>query len=1145
MSIRYIFGMAGSGKTKACVSELLAAAEQDSERSVIYIVPEQFSLQSERIILQNVKAASMKIQVLSFLRLSYWVLSKTGHQSRSVLDDVGKHMLLQAVLQKIENELTLYKPARQLPGFLDMLARQITEFYQYGLTPELLELRASALSDDVQSQKSLKIKLTELSRIYRSYAALKDTSLISNDETLDILAGRINSCSFLYGAEIWVDGFHGFTVQEHRVLTELMQVAGQITFAFTVPSGDFIKSSALLEGPFAGIQQAILTLNKNAETYSVSPGVNRYIQPSPEQDGRMNDLKYLRDRFFDFPAIPFRHSDRAVRIYEAQSRIDEVRHTASKILELARERGFSFSDIGVAACDLEEYHKLIKTVFPQYGIPCFIDRNRDIMSHPLTEMILSAIDCVIKGRRYDEIFRLFRTGLTTLTQQETDKLENYVLAYGIRGNRWDSPFTLGFSSANAEFSEPEINALREKAVSIFSIIEKHFKKRAAAVSSYAGGVVHMLRELLVPEKLDGWISDSYESDMEKFREHRQIWGKVTHVFDRMVSMLGADSVIGIRAFRDLLSAGFEGTSMGLIPPGLDQVVVTDLRRSRLPGIKALFVLGVNEGSMPQASRDDGLISGAERDTLKQSLDITLAPSGVSLTYESFLQFYLAITKPTSFLGVSYYLGGLDGKSGASSVIQTFKAMFPDSPVEKTSGDPLAAVSAEAPAFSYLAGKLSQINDYGISPFDKDVYSYFKNSGTYGAKLSKLYSAISDRGGDVRRLSGKNISEIYKKNLRTSVSRLEKYVSCPFSYFARYNLRAGERSLYELQSVDVGNVFHEVMDRFAKKLGEQNIDWASLNRDELLKIAGECVAESTAGAASEILKSSGRYKSLAARIGDISTSALAALTKHIRRGEFSFYSSEFEFKGTEHGGNAIVLTVEEGFDIIIEGKIDRIDLLLQNGVTYVKIIDYKSGSVHFSFSRLFFGLQLQLLLYLDAFIGQMSAGGVDARPAAALYFRIANPTADHGEIGDKPVADVILKQFKMEGVVLKERGVYSALDLPLRESGGTSPVVPGGLLGGKNFDYESADFRKSPYLLTSGEFSAASAFANEKVREIGKKIKSGDVTARPYKDKSMTACDYCEYKPICRFDRLLDREGFNQPYVGAKEAENIIKGSANY
>lgn len=1077
MGLKLIVGRAGSGKSTVCLEELAEKQKKEPDRTLILIVPEQFSLQAERDLSRKTGEGILSATVLSFGRLAHRVFGECGVARRLPLTDMGKAMVLRKVLMEERENLVYFRRSVDKNGFLDKLSLTVSECFQYAISPDRLEeLRQTAREGSI-----LQKKLTDLCRIYQGYQAYIEQGYLSADETLDLLAGAMKDSKFLQGAEVWLDGFYGFTPQEYRVIQNLLWQCQTVTVTLTMDEQTLFSNSLLPSAPFF-------------EPWDTSRRLRRLAQAA----GAAMDAPLVlgESRRFQSPALSaleagfFAYQPKAVSagghvlVRAAADRYEEAETAAREILRLVREEGYRYRDIALMTRALEDYGAILPGVFARYGIPCFLDSRREVLSHPLMELVRNALTVVGAEYPYEALFRYLKTGLTDLSREEIDGLENHVLAKGLDRYRFRRPWR-----------DADMEALRLR---VTDPLEQCLSRKKQTVRRFAEQVYALITRLPVAEKLD----------MDSLID-RQSWKILIEVLDNLVGILG-DKVVSIQEFAKLLDAGLSGSSLGLLPSGVDRVIIGDIERTRFPEIRALFVLGVNDGVLPSVGDAEGLFAEVERETLT-GMGVDLAHGGSRRAFEEQFLIYTGLTKPREKLILSYALGDLNGKAmQPSAIIHKIERLFPDCRAEEK--DDLEGITVAGASFRTLGQKLS--GEAPLSPVWQDALGYFMTAEDWAAQKTLLLRGLN------RDRQEAPLKNLRAKALYASVSRLEKYVSCPYAYFLQYGLQAKERREFTLATPDLGSLFHSVLEWVSRTLASRNLNWRDLTQAEMDALVEEGV--DALAPELQVLYSTAGNQYLVRRLKRIAKRAVWALSAHIRAGSFEPLGYEIGF-GRDEMLPPIDMDLPSGKKMRLFGKIDRVDILEQDGRTYVKIIDYKSGSKAFQLQDVYYGLQLQLLLYLDTFLkeGRPVLGKEALCPGGVFYFRIQDPVLkEEQELEEETAEEKRLQKLRLSGLALAEDAVVKGLDSRFgtaEEAGflpGASAVVPLGV----NAD---GSLRKDAAAVDEAAYAALLRYAVNKAAAVGDSILSGSIPVAPAKTKEGVPCRYCSYHAVCQFDTAYD------------------------
>lgn len=1106
MALRFLIGAAGTGKTEYCMKEIITAQSAHRGRQ-IFLVPEQYTSQAERdLTARTERKGILTAEVLSFGRLAHQFFAKNGLNRAVILGDVGKQMALQKILLEQRDDLPYFCHMMDKNGFVSRLGKTITEFFRYRVTPEQLE----TMSNQEGLSHSVQDKCRDMASIYRRYEEFLSETYLTGDTTLSLLEEKLASSAAFKDTEIWLDGFYGFTPQEYGVIAQLLRLCKRVSITLPMDEHSYFASSLPPAAPFFEPHLTKQKLVSLAEEMGIAMEFPVFFKENHR--AKTPALTFLeRNYFYGYYKKSPDHE--GIHICSCATRESEMAYAAGQILSLVREQGLRYRDIAIVTNAMSAYEKGLKGILSEAGIPCFVDSRRDIASHPLIGLVNSLLECVVYDFRYESVFSYLKTGLTPMAQEDMDILENYVLAYGIKDYKWKKDvWAYGFQPGQ-EAEQAYLNDLRAQVMTPFAPLLALKRKKNLPLWDWVTALVVQLDTLGIAEKLTA-LSEAAaaKGNAAKAEEHRQIWQILMDVLQKAVEILG-DAPMSLDTFARILSAGLEESSMGLIPPTADSLLVGDIERSRLPDIKALLVLGVNDGILPAPAENTGIFTETEREALTTA-GMELAPDGKRKLFEEQFLIYRGLTKPSHALYLTYANGDTEGKAlFPSSLIARIAKMYPTLTEERDDTLPLSSLTPGG-CFHQLGTQMRKhVEESPMEPLWQDIYSYFATTPQWQQRLSLLRQGFSvhDRR---QKLSPKTAKSLYGKNILSSVSRLERFAACPFAYFAEYGLKARPRQLYQLRTPDLGNLFHQVLEQFAATLKKDGISWQTLTQEETERRMDAAVDEAAPHLGNEILLDSAANRYLIKRLKRISRRAGWTLVRHIQSGMFEPAGYEVGF-GPHEALPPIVIGMSDGSKLILRGKIDRIDLLDAEGNKFVKIIDYKSGTKAFDFQDIYYGLQLQLLLYLDAYL--KNHGTDSYRPGGVFYFRITDPTQTvTEEMSAEEIEKLLYSKMQMSGLVLENETVIKAMDEVF-----VDPVSGGMRLGASDIIPLKYTKKGTPtassLLATEEEYNALMAFTAKRAAAIGESMKSGIITPAPYRKQNSTPCDYCVFSSICRYE----------------------------
>ena len=1114
MSLRFCFGPSGSGKSHRIYEEIMQRAAEEPGRNFLIIVPDQFTMQTQKdLVMRSDRDGILNIDVLSFGRLSHRILEEVGTKEMPVLDDTGKSLVLQKVAADLKEQLPAMGSLLHKQGYIHEVKSAISEFMQYGISTQDMD----KLITSAQKRGALAMKLKDLKTLYRGFQDYIRDHFITTEETLDVLRRSLSKSKILKGSVVVFDGFTGFTPIQNRLIQELMRVCAETIVTVTIGVGEDPYKMDGEQKLFHLSKKTVADLEKLAAEAEVERGEDLFVKGGPNRFAKAPALHYLEQNLFRYQYEPYAGEQQEIHMFEALSPREEVHQTALYIRHLIREQGMTYRDIAVVIGDLEGYASYVETEFGQLEIPCFLDRTRGIVLNPMIEYIKSALQLYIKDFSYDTVFHFLRSGMADISREEIDELENYVIRTGARGYRtYSRLFTRRTEElqGNAEGSEQaeekpmeRLNRIRQQFMDAVEILHMGSQEKAG---DYVSHLYDFLEQNQVQQKLLNYQQQfEKEGDLSRAREYAQIYRLVMDLLDQVYELLGEEE-ISRQEFADILEAGFGEITVGTIPQNVDRIVVGDMERTRLKQVKVLFFLGVNDGNIPKNASKGGIISDMDREFLIES-GTEMAPSPRQQMYIQRLYLYLNMTKPSEQLYLSYAKVNSEGKGiRPSYLIDTVRKLFPAMSVEYPQNrSRLEQIEGRQEGARYLAEELREYVE-GTLPEEErqDFYLMYRAYEADAAGRDLLTRAA------FRRYRESGLSRIvaralYGQQLENSVSRLETYAACACRHFLQYGLSLQEREEFGFEASDMGTVYHAVLENFAGKLAESNLTWWDFTEDFAAKAVKESVEAYAATYGETVLYSSARNEYAITRMSRILTRTVLTLQKHLKQGSFQPDDYELSFRFAEDL-DSIHVDLSEDEKMHLQGRIDRIDVSEDAEHVYVKVIDYKSGNRKFDLAALYYGLQLQLVVYMNAAMEMESRKHPDKEivPAALLYYHIDDPTIETPvELTDEQINEQILAKLRMNGVVNSDPGVVERLDRYMQDKSVVIPVEK----------KKDGSFSARSGVLSREEMQLISSYVDAKIRSIGREILDGKIAANPYEKGNEEACTYCAYKKVCGFD----------------------------
>lgn len=1132
MALQFYFGPSGSGKSKRLHQDVLHMAAKDPDCNFLFLVPDQFTMQTQTdLVKESPGGGIMNIDVLSFGRLTHRIFEETGYGRKPVLDDTGKSLVLRKVASSVKEELPVLSGNLNKIGYIHEIKSAISEFKQYGLSVE----RVGELAEFSKSRGTLYYKLKDLKTLYQAFDTYVAERFITTEDTLALLSRAVHESKIMKNSVVIFDGFTGFTPIQYRLIAELMELSRMVIVSVTLGEGENPYRIMGEQELFYLSKKTVRDLQKWAQKRNVRQAEDVYLGKGGLPRFRESrELAHLEKQLFRYPLKPYEESQKdcipAIQIREAMSPAGEVRGACILIKKLVLEQNYSYRDIAVVTGELETYGDFFEREAATYDIPVFIDRTRGILLNPFLEYIRSALRIVLQNFSYESVFHYLRSGLADFTMEETDLLENYILATGIKGRKkWGELFTRNATE--------QINELRAR---LYGQMTPLLQKQETA-SDYVKALYEFIVAGRIQEKLLTF-EEQFRADGEEERakEYAQIYRLVMELLNQIEGLLKEETMT-LQEFADILDSGFAEIEVGTIPGGVDRVIVGDMERTRLNQVKVLLFLGVNDGNIPRNANKGGIISDIDREFLKDS-DIELAPTPRQQMFTQRLYLYMNMTKPSERLYLSYARISSDGKTlRPSYLIDTVKALFPcayQGNLMEGKESVTERIMGKKDALPYVAEELrerAQGRAGGMT--DEEFFSlcriYWEDSAFRG-QMEKLLQAAYEHY-EHKPLGAMIARMVYGTVLENSVSRLERYAACAYAHFLQYGLNLKEREVFRLENTDLGNIYHEVLEVFSHRLKEHGYTWLDFPKEEGEQLLWKALENCSMQYGETILYSSARYQYMIERMYRILKRTIWALKEQLKSGKFLPEAFEMSFSRVENL-DAVNITLSEEEKMKLRGRIDRLDTCEDEDHIYVKVIDYKSGNKKFDLAAVYYGLQLQLIVYMNVAAEMMKKSHPDKEvvPAALLYYHVNDPMIkSEEELSPEQVNDQLLKELRMNGLVNDSEEVIGLLDGSFATKSSIIPV--------ERKSDGSLSARSS--VVNRQDYEVISNYVNQKMHQFGTEILQGNIEVNPCEQGNTESCTYCTFREICAFDGKIPGFEKRKPGHGMdvlKDEQDILE-----
>lgn len=1081
--LRLILGRAGAGKTTRAMN-MFKTAMQDGRRRLYYIVPEQYSHDAERQLLTICgDTLSLHGEVLSFSRLSNRVFAECGGTGISLLDNGGRILLMSRAVSAVSGKLRMYGSAEQTVDFLEKLAAAAKELKNACVTPEEL-LRAAEAADS-----PLKEKLSDLGLILGAYDAYLMGETADPDDTLKRLADAIGDSDFFDGGLIWIDGFTDFTELELRVIEAVMKKNVDMTVCLTC---DGIDGS---EEIFEPARKTALRLIRMAE----ASGNGWEVVPAEGRGGKSEALAFVEKNLFLYKSGEFAGDRRGVGIFRAGAPDLECEAAASKVLELLRE-GYRLRDIAVAVCDWAAYGTLAENIFEKYGTPVYVSKKTDIRAMPPAALIENALETVIGGWEYENVFAYLKTGLTGIGARELDALENYVLKWNLKGSIWtrEDDWTFPVSGYEEDYGggAGELEKINETRRAVALPLKKLQKalKTAAAFGDKLRALYVFLEDIGLPERLREKSEQFLKSgELQLGDAYRQFWEILVRAFDQFYAIAG-DISGSTDEFARLWRLLISQYDLGSIPISLDRVSLGDISRVRRRGCKCLIVIGACDDALPGASGPAGLISDGERRDLT-GLGLTLPGSAEDRLYRELNMIYSVFSMPSDVLFVTWPESGPGGgEKRPSFVVRRIKDMF--SLREENDGSFRFRLSAVRPAFELAASALGD----PLNPVAAAAAASLGRDAEYSEKLKKIAEASKRNRGS---LSPRLSSLLYGGRLVLSASRIDKFYACRYLYFLQYGLRAKPRKPAGFDAPTAGTFMHYILENVTREIVETRGGFKDVDDETCLGLMQKYVSRYVAEKLDGFKDKSSRFIYLFNRLVRDASFIVLDMARELKSSEFVPLDFELEFSDT--GALPAYALAAGDAEVKIKGFVDRVDGWEHHGKLYLRVVDYKTGKKSFSLSDVLHGMNMQMLIYLFALKKSgFDRYGREIVPAGVLYAPAREEIVQASRYACAEEIDALRgKKLRRSGLLLRDGEVLEAM-----ERGDEKKYIPVRL---------TADGPDGDSLAAAGQLERLRAHIDAMLLEIAGNVRRGAIQAEPYfKNENDNACLICDYYEACLF-----------------------------
>lgn len=1177
MSLQFVIGRAHTEKETALISEMKEIMDQDSTTQVFYLVPDHIKFETEITVLQYLKSLQenpkdytgmINLQVFSISRLAWYFLQDNAIYNQTQLTETGLSMLVRKLVKDNETSLSIFRGESTQQGFIEKLTSLFMEMRNGRINIEDLEKLSVIEEPDVTRDNDFKQKIADIQLLFQSFNEQLINQYIEKEDIIKVLIEEIKNRD-MSNTTIYINHYQNFSAQEQELLIELIRSCKNVVVSLVLDQKYAVEPPELTH-LFYETGMTYYRLYQHALQERLPVLNDRLLTEVSDQ--RCEEINHLEDFWIKSSVgsairIPDHRieMDECIEIWGAETKQAEILHVANRIRKMVLQEGYRYKDIMIMSRAIESYKTVIEPTFQENDIALFIDEADTMSGHPLVELIQSLLLIFKRNWRYEDVMRFLRTELfvphlkdTTIPtdvelrisylkqahsdwRREVDLTENVMLAYGYEGIAWTRDQEWIYARFQIEDMEEQLDSdkqtqatankvrviVRETLLPFFKRVQKAKTNRDAA---------RLLYQFLVNNGIDDqilfWRDQSLENgDLVEARKHEQVWGTFMNMLDEFVDVLG-DEEWSIDSFLTILETGFEQATYSIVPPSIDQVMLTSFDKERVHTKKVVFILGMTDQVLPMNRENDSILTDEDREKIQSVLpmDRYLSPATQSMMASEPLAAYRAFMNASDKLIFSF---PVKQESGTDNRISPYIQRISDYlsvPIESKLADSHLIYDQDFDKIMPFIGSRKQTigqlntilregidqdtlpNIFWLSLYEKlrDKESFFEN---------RVFNSLDHKNIPVP-LTNDLAEQLYGKDLYLSVSQLESFYLDPYSHFLQYGLRLKERSIQELTPTETGNFFHDALDSIFKLIVSRDLSVKDLDEQTLARLTDEALNELYEKNQFRLLSMSNRMQFIRDQLGKTVKRMMWAISKQNKRSHSTPKKSEILFGriGNTSGIPGLAFPLNNGGQIHVRGKIDRLDTMEVDHNLYLSIVDYKSSQHSFKYDELFYGLMMQMITYLDTAVEFSPVLlGQQAKPAGAFYAQVKNPYLKSKEANEEEWMSALLKEFKLNGLAINDEEILSNLDLTL-EAGSHSLVYPinqlkNGTLKGRG-------------LITTEELDLLMKHNRKLIIDAGNQILTGKNMLMPFIEKrQFTPSVSGPYKAISQFDVLLEENNY--------------------
>lgn len=1079
-----ITGRQGSGKSRAIYAKI--AEDIKKNREIYLIVPEQYSFQAEKELIDYLQSDGViGVHVVSFSRLAYQLLSKIGTMAMQPLSKKAALVILKKILMDVAPSLKVFARSWRHDGFCEMMYQCILEMKKNRMKPSQLH--------DLAKGEGLQQKIAEIARIYQAYEEYIHQGYCDVEDMMEQAAAEVQKQQSFLSTCVYVDGFHTLDKQRVHLLEKIMAQASAVTVAITYEEENgrevFALTKKLREDLLACAQK------HNVQTQTIHlQGKKNSTQAMGHLEKKLFQYQMAQSKKFDIEEVP--------QIIKTSTLRREMILAAEKVLEFVQMKELRYRDIALFTNDLDAYRPLAKEVFAAYNIPLFIDEKYDIEQNALVRMLFALLQMFERDAfAYTDVFAYLKSGYTALSDEQINRLENYVLRYGIKGRAYFEEFWK--TSREDEQALAEINRDREVFAQEVLVWQEQLKQ-AKTYDDFAEVFFKILAEPCVAEKT---AQNKKFCEEQALYVHSSIEEQIIGIVQESLTFIAfflKGQPAQIEEFHQVLKQSVLSQQAGILPVASDCVILGDFARSRTSDIAVAIVVGANEGVMPKGLTSEGIFTQREkRELTKAGLDLLGEAENHSIKERFYI--YNTLSKPLHRLIISAPLineagEGLEMSFVAESVAKMFDIDIQDDDIDAM------AVSNQQGTYHRMVQKISNCIQNKTQPEEKtrSLFAWYKAEEQYTEKIQRLSRAVATEN-KIENVTPEQMRQVFSDPFEISASNMQIYAGCPFEYFVRYILKPKKREIWEISSLDIGIFMHHIGQIFTEHILTNEVDVRAMRSDEVNRLVEEIIAQEERDFKNDVFGSDALNAAMLKGLKRAAQKSLEKMIVHLSEGKFDIAGSEIGF-GNNQPLPGVYLGNVEGYDVSVEGKIDRLDVYERQGKIYCKVIDYKTGNKDINYSHIYHGLDLQLNFYMQACL----AADDNHLPAGMFYYKLHHPIVAFDQDIASPAHFETLQQalddeMRLVGVAVDDVEIVAAMDQDFKN------------LAKVAYSKKEERLQNTDNIMSKEEIDKMLRYSAECSKGFAKDILSGIVAPRPYKH----SCERCLYRGICKFNDVCE------------------------